>query len=119
MAAIPPPDYYIPTLPGKGILINGQFYRLKYGPDTHEMMVNDGAFEDNGADDQSDELARLTNELTDSNDHIDLLQRRIFELVTQLKEAGITPRDPGPDSERGDLEQMEDGSGEGGDDEKV
>ena len=115
MAALPPTDYYIPSLDGHGILINGQRYRLKYGAGTHEMMVNDGAFD--ADDDQTDEVARLANELTDSNDRIDLLQQRIFELATQLKDAGITPCEPGSDSERGDLETMEDGAEEGDDDE--
>lgn len=77
-------------------------------------MVNDGAFEANEDDDQGDEILRLKNELDDSNDQIDLLQQRIFELVTQLKEAGIAPCEPGSDSERGDLEEMEDGAEEGG-----
>ena len=100
MAAIPPQDYYVPTLPGKGILINGHHYRLKYGSSTHELMVNDGAF-DGDYDDSSDD---------DSEGQIDRLQQRIFELAGQLKEAGITPCEPGPDSERGDLETMEDGA---------
>ena len=113
MVAIPPSDYYVPTLHGKGILINGQHYRLKYGSSTHELMVNDGAFEADEAGDQSEEVARLTNELSDSSNRIDLLQRRIFELATQLKEAGITPCEPGLDSERGDHETMKDGAGEG------
>lgn len=112
MAALPPTDYYTPSLDGRGILINGQHYRLKYGAGTHELMVNDGAFETN-----SEEVARLTNELIDAEELVDLLQQRIFELVTQLKDAGITPCEPGSDSGRGDLEAMEDGAKEGDDDE--
>ena len=107
MAALPPPDYYIPTLPGNGILINWQFYRLKYSSGTHEMMVNDGAFED--SEDTTDRLAEVEAESENQQAQIDRLQNRIFELVTQLKEAKITPCDPGRDSELGDLEGMEDG----------
>ena len=117
MVAIPPSDYYVPTLHGKGILINGQHYRLKYGSSTHELMVNDGAFDADESEDLTEDLAMSQNKVENLERQNDRLQQRILELVAQLKEAGITPCEPGPDSERGDLETMEDGAKGGADDE--
>jgi hypothetical protein len=107
-----PPEYYFtPCVPGKGVLVNGQYYRTNFGRSTLEMMVNDGAFGD--SEDTTDRLAEVEAESENQQAQIDRLQNRIFELVTQLKEAKITPCDPGRDSELGDLEGMEDGDEEG------
>lgn len=37
-------DYYQPCEPDTGLLVDGQYYRTRFGKETLQMMVRDGVF---------------------------------------------------------------------------
>lgn len=95
----PPTDYFKPCEPGRGVLVNGQYYIAKFGRATLEMMVNDGAFSND--DYLEGKVEDLKAEATAQNERYDALKdentglnARIKQLFDQLNEHGITPYPP-------------------------
>lgn len=77
--------YYQPCKPGSGLLVNGQFYRARFGKETLQMMVNDGVFMN---DPEEPEPCRACeNHL----DRISGLEERVELLCEQIEDLGHTP----------------------------
>ncbi len=79
-------DYYQPCEPGSGLLVNGQYYRTRFGKETLQMMVSDGVFA--SPDDIVCESCALKDthaedieyDLSEAERHIELLEEQVREL---------------------------------------
>jgi hypothetical protein len=112
----PPSDYFIPCEPDKGVLVNGQYFRAKFGRSTLEMMVRDGVF--NEVVDLSEELGisenkieKLEVSIEEKEDEITGLNARIKQLIDQLEVNDIEPVPCSEESIPGECEEEGDSNG--------
>ncbi len=94
----PPADYFIPCEPGRGTLVNGQWYRSKFGKSTLELMLNDDAFipadeldavrDDlqSEIDDRDEAIQALRDEVQMLNRHLSSWQKAGREIIRRRKE---------------------------------
>ena len=74
-------DYYKPVEPGRGTLVNGQWYVARHGRGTLQMMVSDGVFDDvRRYDDECDHCTDRINRISQLEQHIEALKNQVIEL---------------------------------------
>lgn len=69
--------YYQPCEPGKGLLVNGQYYRTRHGKETLQMMVNDGVFRPDGEVIDEQTYSEMEDDRDDAHALVELLSEQI------------------------------------------
>jgi len=84
--------YYVATEPGKGLFVDGQYYRSRFGKDTLQLMVTDGCFEDrNYEEEECAECSYKQNEIEDICESRDAWKAYAKDLITFMHSEGMTP----------------------------
>ena len=80
-------DYYQPCEPGKGLLVNGQYYEQRHGDQTLQMMVSDGVL----TEDDEQTLEKVSEQLKETEKDLEDAHALVELLSAQIRGLGAEP----------------------------